>query len=139
MGRTNVMPVSVEFGDCDPAGIVFYPNFFRWFDASSRHFFAACGVPAWRELEKTTGIIGTPLVSTSADFRMPATYGEKIEVHTSIEEWRGKAFVMKHAAMRGGALLCEVREVRVFATRHPDDPARIKAVTVPEDIRRLCE
>ena len=29
--------VRVEFGDCDPAGIVWFPNFFRWIDAASRH------------------------------------------------------------------------------------------------------
>lgn len=139
MGRTHIHRISVEFGDCDPAGIVFYPNFFRWFDAASRHFFVASGVPPWRALEKRNGIIGTPLVSVSSDFRLPASYGEVIDVHTSIEEWRGKTFVMKHAAMRCQQLLCEAREVRVFAIRHPDDPARIKAVPVPEEIRRLCE
>jgi acyl-CoA thioesterase FadM len=40
--------IKVEFGDCDPAGIVWFPNFFRWIDASSRHFFLECGVPRWR-------------------------------------------------------------------------------------------
>jgi 4-hydroxybenzoyl-CoA thioesterase len=39
----------VEFGDCDPAGIVWFPNFFRWIDAASRHFFAECGVPSWEK------------------------------------------------------------------------------------------
>jgi 4-hydroxybenzoyl-CoA thioesterase len=139
MGRTHIHRISVEFGDCDPAGIVFYPNFFRWFDASARHFFVACGVPPWRETEKASGIIGTPLVSVSSDFRLPASYGDVIEVHTAIEEWRGKAFVMKHVIRCGDRLLCEGREVRVFAIRHPDDPARIKAVPVPPEIRRLCE
>lgn len=139
MSRTHIHRISVEFGDCDPAGIVFYPNFFRWFDAAARHFFTACGVPSWRETEKTSGIIGTPLVSASSDFRLPASYGDVIEVHTAIEEWRGKTFVMKHAIKRRDQLLCEGREVRVFAIRHPEDPARIKAVPAPDAIRRLCE
>ena len=26
--RTSVLPVRVEFGHCDPAGIVCYPNFY---------------------------------------------------------------------------------------------------------------
>jgi len=43
----------IEFGDCDPAGIVFYPNFQRWMDAASLHFFVQCGVAPWRELVKT--------------------------------------------------------------------------------------
>lgn len=139
MARTSVHRVDVDFGDCDPAGIVFFPNFFRWFDASSRQFFVACGVPAWRELEKATGIIGTPLVSTTANFMQPATYGETVEVHTSIEEWKHKSFVMRHVLRRGEDTLCEAREVRVFATRHPEDPSRIKAVPPPDEIRRLCE
>ena len=35
------LSVGVSFGDCDPAGIVFYPNFFRWFDRCFHHFLAA--------------------------------------------------------------------------------------------------
>lgn len=49
----------VQFGDCDPARIVWFPNFFRWIDAASRHFFAECGVPPWYETERTTGMLGT--------------------------------------------------------------------------------
>jgi 4-hydroxybenzoyl-CoA thioesterase len=129
----------VEFGDCDPAGIVFYPNFFRWMDAASRHFFTAAGVPPWRELEARDGILGTPLVDASAHFERPATYGERIAIDTTIVEWRGKSFVMRHAIRRGGTKLAEGREVRVFARRHPDDPARIQAVEVPPDIRKRVE
>ena len=131
--------VAVEFGDCDPAGIVFYPNFFRWMDAASRHFFVAAGVPSWRETEARDGILGTPLVDASARFQRPATYGDRIAIDTSIEEWRGKSFVMLHLVRRGETRLAEGREVRVFAKRHPDDPARIQAVDVPPGIRKRVE
>ncbi|MEO8486213.1 MAG: thioesterase family protein [Betaproteobacteria bacterium] len=130
---------TVEFGDCDPARIVFYPNFFRWMDAASRHFFAAAGVPSWHETERSDGIIGTPLVEASARFERPATYGERIAVETTIAEWRGKSFVMSHRIRRGDTVLAEGREVRVFARRHPDDPARIQAVEVPPAIRKRVE
>ena len=49
----HIHRVTVHFGDCDPAGIVFFPNFLRWMDQSSLAFFMACGVPPWRELVKT--------------------------------------------------------------------------------------
>ena len=42
-----VHTVNVEFGDCDPARIVWFPNFFRWIDAASRHFFIGCGVTVY--------------------------------------------------------------------------------------------
>ena len=61
MPRTTTHTIAVQFGDCDPAGIVFFPNFSRWMDAASLSFFMQCGVPPWRELVKTRGIVGTPL------------------------------------------------------------------------------
>ena len=39
MGREVIHTVRVEFGDCDPARIVWIPNFSRWIDAASRNFF----------------------------------------------------------------------------------------------------
>ena len=87
MSKETVYDVKVMFGDCDPAGIVFFPNFSKWMDAASLHFFVECGIPPWRELKKTTGIIGTPLLEIHTRFMKPATYGDLIHVHTSIESW----------------------------------------------------
>jgi 4-hydroxybenzoyl-CoA thioesterase len=138
MSRTVVYPVEVMFGDCDPAGIVFFPNFSRWMDASSLNFFVQCGVPTWRELVKTTGIIGTPLLEIHTRFLRTATYGETLQVHTSVQEWRAKTILQKHVVMRGDTVLCEGLETRAFCIRHPDDPDRIKAIPVPADIKALC-
>lgn len=138
MPRTHIHRVHVEFGDCDPAGIAYFPNFFRWFDAASRHYFAAAGVPPWRELEKTDGILGTPVVDVSCRFVAPTSYGEDLEVHTSITEWGNKSFTMRHELRRGTELLAEGREVRVFVKRHPENPARMVAVPAPEQIKRMC-
>ena len=133
-----VYEVEVMFGDCDPAGIVFFPNFSKWMDASPLNFFVKCGVPTWRDLYKTTGIIGTPLLEINTRFISPATYGERLRVNTSILAWRSKVFIQKHIVKRGDTLICEGTETRAFCIRHPDDPNRIKAVAVPEDIKALC-
>jgi 4-hydroxybenzoyl-CoA thioesterase len=133
-----VYEVEVMFGDCDPAGIVFFPNFSKWMDASSLNFFVQRGVPTWRDLYTATGIIGTPLLEINTRFISPATYGEKLQVYTSIQEWRSKVFIQKHVIKRGDTLVCEGTETRAFCIRHPDDPSRIKAVTVPADIKALC-
>ena len=138
VNKTVVFEVEVMFGDCDPAGIVFFPNFSKWMDASSLNFFVQCGVPTWRELVKTTGIIGTPLLEIHTRFVQPATYGQRLQIHTSVQEWRSKTLVQKHVVMRGDTLICEGLETRAFCIRHPDDPDRIKAVAVPENIKALC-
>jgi 4-hydroxybenzoyl-CoA thioesterase len=138
MSKWVVHEVDVHFGDCDPAGIVFFPNFSRWMDQASLGFFVACGVPPWRELVKTRGIVGTPLLEIHTRFFKPATYGQRIQVHTTVEEWAAKTFRHRHLVKRGDELLCEGTEVRAFVMRHPDDPERLKAMPVPEDIRALC-
>ena len=138
MSKTIVFEVKVQFGDCDPAGIVFYPNFSKWMDASSLHFFMECGVPPWRELVKTTGIIGNPLLEINTKFMRPATYGETLQIHTSVEEWKGKVFVQRHIVKRGDDLLCEGTEVRAFVIHPPGAPDRIKAIPVPADIKARC-
>lgn len=138
MSKTHVHRVTVHWGDCDPAGIVFFPNFSRWMDQASLAFFGACGLPPWRELERTRGIVGTPLLEIHTKFMRPATYGETIEVHTTIEDWAAKTFRHRHVVRRGDTVLCEGTEVRAFVVRDPADATRIKAIPVPEDIRALC-
>jgi len=141
--RTTLHTVHVAFGDCDPAGIVFFPNFSRWMDTASLSFFMQCGVPPWRELEKTRGIVGTPLLEINTKFMKSATYGETLTISTHIEEWRAKVVVQMHRITRARTdgsedLICEGREVRAFVTRDAQDPDRLRAIPVPDDIRLMC-
>jgi 4-hydroxybenzoyl-CoA thioesterase len=138
MSVVHTFSVSVEFGDCDPAQIVYYPNFYRWMDAASRHFFIRSGVPLWHELEKTTGIIGTPILDADTRFRKPASYGDKLEIDSEVTEWRNKTFVMRHRVRRGDDLLVECTEVRAFVRRVDGDPKKIQAVPVPAEIKAMC-
>ncbi len=138
MAKTTLHTVQVQFGDCDPAGIVFFPNFSRWMDAASLKFFMDCGVPPWRELVKTRGIVGTPLLEINTKFIKAVTYGETITIATWIEEWRDKVFVQMHRVTRGDDLICEGREVRAFVKRDPDNPDRLRAIPVPDDIKAMC-
>ena len=140
--KTTQYRVTVQFGDCDPAGIVFFPNFSRWMDTASLSFFMQCGVPPWRELEKTRGIVGTPLLEINTKFMKSATYGETLTVTTQVEEWRPKVVVQLHRITRARAdggvdLICEGRETRTFVRR--DETARLRSMPVPEDIRAMCE
>jgi len=136
--REHVYRVNVQFGDCDPAGIVFFPNFNRWMDEASLAFFMACGIPPWRELVKTRGIVGTPLLEIHTRFTKTATYGETIEIHTTVEHWAAKTFRHRHVVRRGDTVLCEGTEVRAFVMRDAQDPDRLRAIPVPEDIKAAC-
>ena len=149
MSKIVIHTIQVEFGDCDPAGIVWFPNFFRWIDAASRNFFIRCGVPRWEETAKTLGVIGTPIVDTKSRFISTATYGDVLDIATSVSEWRNKSFVQQYRFTRarpdGGEpdLIMECEEVRIFAARREGTgeggKPGIRAVPAPDEIRRLCE
>ena len=139
MSKVVVHTIRVEFGDCDPARIVWFPNFFRWLDAASRNFFVTCGVPSWNETEKALGVIGTPLVDTHAKFVNIASYGDVLDIHASVVEWREKSFVQRYKVMRGDTVILECDEVRIFAKRRAGSDIAIQAVPIPPSIRALCE
>jgi len=138
MTRVTVHRVEVTFGDCDPAGIVFFPNFSRWMDQASLVFFRSCGVPPWRELERESGIIGTPLLEINTRFLLPASYGDVLEVHTSVEAWASRTFRQRHVIRRGQDVICEGTETRAFCVRRADGSGRLRAVEVPADIQAMC-
>ena len=108
--------MTVAWGDCDAAGIVFYPNFFRWFDAAYQHLLAARGLDQ-RSLAERFGIIGTPLADAGARFIRPATYGDLIRVDSRISDWSGKVFTVSHIVHRAGDKLAEGHEVRFWGMR----------------------
>ncbi len=136
--KTHTHRVEVCFGDCDPAGIVFFPNFNKWMDQASLAFFMAQGIPPWRELVKTRGIVGTPLLEIHTKFVKTATYGETLEIDTHVEHWAAKTFRQRHVIRRGTELICEGTETRVFVIKDPANPDRIKAIPIPDDIKALC-
>ena len=43
-----------------------------------------------------------------------------------------------HIVKRADTLVCEGTETRAFCIRHPNDPDRIQAIPVPEEIKALC-
>ncbi|MCD6673642.1 MAG: acyl-CoA thioesterase [Burkholderiaceae bacterium] len=138
MTKSTTMSVEIRFGDCDPAGIVFYPRYHRWMDAASLNFFMSFGVPPWHVLERTIGVIGTPVLEHNTRFLKTATYGETLQIHTEVEEWRSKVFIQKHTITRGDDLLCESRETRAFCVRDPNERSRIRAIPIPEDVLERC-
>ncbi len=137
--RTTVFSVQVEFGDCDPARIVWFPNFFRWIDASARHYFISAGVPPWHETAAAWGIIGTPIVNTEARFVQTSSYGDQLDIHTCVTHWGRKSFTFSHRVLRGTELIMECTEVRLFAAAKEGKVPGITAMPIPDEVRRLCQ
>jgi len=131
----NRIRIRVEFGDCDPADIVFYANYFRWFDQCTSALFHAAGFPL-RQLFKTHAIVGIPLVDVHARFIIPSTYGDELVAESFVTEWKKSSFVIKHRFLRDRVLVMEGWETHVWAEAHPSQAHRLRSVALPMDVIR---
>ena len=130
----NRRQITVEWGDCDPAGIVFNSRFFEYFDISAWALFqAALGVKP-SDLAATFGIMGIPLVDARASFIMPVKFGDTVEILSNVSEFRRSSFDIQHRLLRDGTLAVEGRETRVWAARDKDDPTKLKSRPIPAEV-----
>jgi 4-hydroxybenzoyl-CoA thioesterase len=135
---TVTRTISVEWGDCDPAGIVYYPRYFEWFDASTAALFAAAGVSN-NVMHNTYGIVGIPMVDTRARFFIPSKFDDKLTVESTVTEFRRSSFDVRHKMLRDGALAVEGFETRVWTARDPLDPRRLRSQPIPAEVRARFE
>ena len=125
---------TIEWGHCDPAGIVFNSRFFEFFDWGTWLLFeAALGVKP-QDLANVFGIVGIPLVDSGARFLAPARFGDVVEITSQVSALRRSSFDVEHRLEVGGTVAVEGRETRVWAVRDPADPARIKAQPIPPEV-----
>ena len=134
MTLVNRSDVFIEWGDCDPAGIVYYPRYFVMFDNATVALFAAAGLKK-HEMVKTYDMVGYPMVDTGAKFIVPSKWGETITIESHISRWKRSSFDIKHRVLKGDAVAIEAWETRVWVGRHPDDPERIKSQPIPEEVK----
>jgi 4-hydroxybenzoyl-CoA thioesterase len=127
--------IRVEWAHCDAAGIVFYPNFYIWFDQGTERLFSANGL-SYAELERDFGIDGMPLLETGTKYSNACKLGAELTITSWIDAWEGKTFVVKHRITQAdGALALEGFERRIMVVKAPDSARGIRAIEVPEAVR----
>ncbi|HZO39136.1 MAG TPA: acyl-CoA thioesterase, partial [Methylomirabilota bacterium] len=75
--------VQIRWSDVDPAGIVFYPRFFEWYDFGCEELFASLGLP-WPEAFPKYDIVGVPIVESGSKFLSPARYGDVLTIRSKV-------------------------------------------------------
>lgn len=128
---SNSRNVRIQWSDCDPAGIIFYPRYFEIFDASTAALFErALGITKYKQI-KTFDFVGYPLVRTQAKFIKPTRFGDDVVVESTITFGR-TSFEVEHRLSLDGQLCAECAEKRVWVVRdaatggiksHPLPPA----------------
>ena len=131
---THRRHLRIEWGDCDPAGIVFYPRYFAMFNHSTELAVeAALGINK-QDLFKSPDFGGMPAIETRARFLVPTRYCDDVAIDTSITEVRRSSFHLQHRLFKSGALAVEGFEARVWVVRDPDKPGRFLPQAIPQHI-----
>lgn len=132
---TGIFPCQVHWGDCDPAGIIFYPAYFRWMDAACWEFFDSVGYSAKRMRAEH---LAMPLVAAECRFLYPAEQSDRCEVRSRITRFGGKSFVVSHAIARvDGTALASGSETRVWGRHVDGHRTPMKGQTIPEELKAL--
>ncbi len=125
--------IRIEWGDCDPAQIVYFPRYFAYFDACTTALFLKAGLPK-RKMLKDYQIIGIPLVDVRASFMAPSRVSDIVVVESEITEWRRSSFCIRHKLFNKKVLAVECNEIRVWAGVSSADAEKIEAKPVPPEV-----
>ena len=129
----NQYSVKVRWSEADPAGIVFYPRFFEWFDLSTEALFESLGLP-WPVMFPAYRIVGVPVVESGARFSSPVRYGDEVRIRTTVTDVREKTFRVEHEISIGATHCATGFEVRAWVAvpETPGGPLHAKAI--PEEV-----
>ena len=130
----NSRSLRIEWGDCDPAGIVFYPRYFAMFDHSTSMLItAATGLTKYQLLQKYD-FAGYPMVDTRARFFIPTRFGDDVVIESAFSKLGTSSFEVGHRLTKNGELAVECSGTRVWVGRDPHGAAKIKAKPIPDDL-----
>ena len=126
--------ISVSWGHCDSAQIIYYPHYFDWFDQCFQGLLSSVG---WdqRELRARFGIIGTGTVNVTGQFVSAVTYGDVLDATTYVEAWSRRSFTVYHRLDVAGKLAVEGREVRLWLLRSAPAETAIEAGPIPLEFK----
>jgi 4-hydroxybenzoyl-CoA thioesterase len=129
----NRRSVRIEWGDCDPAGIIYYPRYFAFFDAATSALIERALGMTKRDYLKAYDFTGHPLVNTRSRFILPLRFGDDAVIETTVTAFRSASFDLRHRVVKDEALAAECLETRVWVT---GDPTRgtMKAVPLPRAV-----
>jgi 4-hydroxybenzoyl-CoA thioesterase len=123
----------VEWGHCDPAGIVFFPQYLVWFDDCTTALFLDAGMPI-QTLFKQHGVIGFPIVDLRARFVLPSKFGDELIAESTVTKFGKSSFVVRYQILKAAALAVEGFATRVWTAPDPHDPSKMKSRPHPKEV-----
>jgi 4-hydroxybenzoyl-CoA thioesterase len=120
---------TIRFSDCDPAGMVFFPQYFVMLNAVVEDWFThALGVHYTQLLGPRR--IGLPTVALQSEFRAPCRMGDVVEFRLQLEHMGSRSLALRVDCMQGTTCCVHVRQVLVTTSLGHDG-----AIEIPQDVR----
>jgi 4-hydroxybenzoyl-CoA thioesterase len=129
----NTRNVRIEWGDCDPAGIVYYPRYFAIFDACTSALIESALGMTKHDYLKAYDFSGHPLVNAHSRFIIPTRFGDDVTIESTVAEFRHSSFDVRHRLRKNGALAVEGLETRVWV-KGDATKGTMKAAPVPQAV-----
>jgi 4-hydroxybenzoyl-CoA thioesterase len=125
--------ITVRFGDCDPAGLVYYPVIFHYCHVAMEEFFAGrCGIPYHKLMADER--IGFPTVNTRAEFFVPLVYGDEAEVKVAVKRVGESSLVLEYSISRASDSTLCARSENVHVCMNLDTR---RPVPIPASYRKI--
>jgi 4-hydroxybenzoyl-CoA thioesterase len=131
---SNSRTVRIEWGDCDPAGIIFYPRYFAMFDHSTTMLISAASGVNKAELVKKYDFGGYPVVQTQAKFITPTRFGDDVIIQSTFSRVGRSSFEIRHQVRRNSQICAEGVETRAWVKRDEIDKNKIKSHPLPDEL-----
>jgi 4-hydroxybenzoyl-CoA thioesterase len=129
----NTRNVRIEWGDCDPAGIVYYPRYFAIFDACTSALIERALGMTKHDYLRAYDFSGHPLVNAHSRFIIPTRFGDDVTIESTVAELRRSSFDVRHRLRKNGALAVEGLETRVWV-KGDATKGTMKAAPVPQAV-----
>lgn len=129
--------LTVNWGESDPFGLVYYAREVAWFNEVEHELFRRIGYPINRMINEDR----SAFVMGEIAFRFvgPAAYGDRVQCKLTLLEVRDKTIKWNCEALNldSGKAICEGRATRVFAEIMEDGDLRSRHI--PDEIRDVLE
>ena len=136
---TATQRIRVEWAHCDPAGIIFNPHYYIWMDSGTHALLQAAGFDLVGQIHSDELFRGCPLVASNMAFKRPLYFGDVTLCTSRVERFGNTSFVVAHEFTQGDNPdpVAIGNEVRVWGYSDADDPAKLLARAMPDEVRAM--
>ncbi len=124
--------LTVNWGESDPFGLVYYAREVAWFNEIEHELFRQIGFPIDRMIKRDR----SAFVMGEIQFRFvgPAAYGDRVRCSIALKEIRERTIIWDCSALnlRSGDTICEGVATRVYAQIQED--GNLSSQVIPSDI-----